>query len=100
MSKKLGIAGSAVAKGGLASMTRCRRPITGEPAGIYLRGDQSQGRQRVHTCVGTNYRGASGYIPAWGPITGEPAVHTCVGTNHRGAIGYIPAWGPITGEPA
>eukprot|EP00959_Pyramimonas_sp_CCMP1952_P323614 6772656-Pyramimonas_sp.AAC.1 len=22
-----------------------------------------------------------------------------MGTNHRGATGYIPAWGPITGEP-
>eukprot|EP00959_Pyramimonas_sp_CCMP1952_P322439 6747389-Pyramimonas_sp.AAC.1 len=66
---------------------------------FYLRGDQSQGSHRVYTCVGTNHRGASGYIPAWGPITGEPSgiyprvdqshgsqrVYTCVGTNHRGA---------------
>eukprot|EP00976_Prorocentrum_cordatum_P091355 1188493-Prorocentrum_minimum.AAC.1 len=39
--------------------------------------DQSQGSQRgsqrVHTCARTNHRGASGYIPAQGPITGEPA---------------------------
>eukprot|EP00959_Pyramimonas_sp_CCMP1952_P209926 4392348-Pyramimonas_sp.AAC.2 len=25
---------------------------------------------------------------------------TCVETNHRGASGYIPAWGQIAGEPA
>ena len=37
-------------------MTRCRRPITGEPASIYLRGDQSQGRQRVYTCPGPKFR--------------------------------------------
>eukprot|EP00959_Pyramimonas_sp_CCMP1952_P294926 6168528-Pyramimonas_sp.AAC.1 len=79
-------------------------PITGEPAGIYLREDQSQGSHRVYTCVRTNHRGASGHIPAWGPIRGEPAgiylcedqsqgsqrVYTCVRTNHRGAGGYIP----------
>eukprot|EP00959_Pyramimonas_sp_CCMP1952_P039318 823148-Pyramimonas_sp.AAC.1 len=27
-----------------------------------MAGDQSQGSQRVHTCVGTNHRGSSGYI--------------------------------------
>eukprot|EP00976_Prorocentrum_cordatum_P016826 338577-Prorocentrum_minimum.AAC.2 len=31
-------------------------PIAGEPAGIYLRGDQSHGSQRVYTCMGTNHR--------------------------------------------
>eukprot|EP00976_Prorocentrum_cordatum_P063445 1177089-Prorocentrum_minimum.AAC.3 len=81
---------------------------------IYLRGDQSQEIQGVYTCVGTNHRGSSGYIPAWGPTTGDPSgiylrgdqsqgsqrVYTCVGTNHRGASGYIPAWGLITGELA
>eukprot|EP00959_Pyramimonas_sp_CCMP1952_P413559 8665702-Pyramimonas_sp.AAC.1 len=35
-------------------------------------GDQSQGSHRVYTCMGTNHRGATGYTPVWGPITGEP----------------------------
>eukprot|EP00959_Pyramimonas_sp_CCMP1952_P058675 1225026-Pyramimonas_sp.AAC.1 len=35
--------------------------------------DQSQGSQQVYPRVGTNHKGASGYIPVWGPITGEPA---------------------------
>eukprot|EP00976_Prorocentrum_cordatum_P097417 1190982-Prorocentrum_minimum.AAC.1 len=30
-------------------------------------------------------------LSAW-----EPCV---TGTNHRGATGYIPKWGPIAGEP-
>eukprot|EP00959_Pyramimonas_sp_CCMP1952_P021058 444064-Pyramimonas_sp.AAC.1 len=67
---------------------------------VLLRGNQSQGSQRVHTHVGINHRGASGYIPTWGPITGEPAGIYPRGTNHSGTSGYIPTRGPITGEPA
>eukprot|EP00976_Prorocentrum_cordatum_P103029 1193296-Prorocentrum_minimum.AAC.3 len=86
----------------------------------------SPNHRRVGRCVGgqlsdrapdwirteTNHRGVNGYIPAWGPITGESTgiylrgdqsqgsrrVYTCVGTDHRGVHGYILAWGPITWE--
>eukprot|EP00976_Prorocentrum_cordatum_P023493 478440-Prorocentrum_minimum.AAC.1 len=99
---------------GTSGYITARGPITWEPAGIYLPGDQPHGSQRVYTCPGTNHRRASGYIPARRPTTWEPAgiylpgdqphgnqwVYTCPGTNHMGTSGYVPARGPITREGA
>eukprot|EP00959_Pyramimonas_sp_CCMP1952_P167168 3493770-Pyramimonas_sp.AAC.1 len=60
--------------------------------GIYLYGDQSQTGTEANEC-----------IPVYGYRSqGSQRVYTCmvVTTNHRGASGYIPVWIPITGEPA